>query len=233
MGASWLARTTPDWPLCRGRPASPGWAAILLPPMRGWPPRSTTSSGCAPTVRSRSWRPLCRSRVSCSSKTYGTWHPSLLKVARALGVKTVCIPTVGVVPRRRSDVESVRSVRVPDEVHAGHRDRLRAGTGALHSVALDLDRFPARTIAGPGARVHPQCRSGRPRRPQGNGRHSRLHESEARRPAPDRPHAAATRRCRHRQPDRRPGRRHRQPADLYRSATWRSSLRRWRASVSW
>jgi glycosyltransferase involved in cell wall biosynthesis len=85
-------------------------------------------------------------------ETYGTWHPSLLKVARAVGVKTVCIPTWewfrGDDPTWALCDLFACPTRFTVNVVAGFGWR----QARYLPWTLDLGRFPARTIKGP-ARV--------------------------------------------------------------------------------
>jgi glycosyltransferase involved in cell wall biosynthesis len=82
-------------------------------------------------------------------ETYGTWHPSLLKVAKAVGVKTVCIPTWewfrGEDPMWRLCDLFACPTRFTLGIVAGF------GWDQAHYIpwTLDINRFPARTIEGP------------------------------------------------------------------------------------
>jgi glycosyltransferase involved in cell wall biosynthesis len=85
-------------------------------------------------------------------EAYGTWHPLLLKIARALGVKTVCIPTWEWFRGDDPMWELCDLFACPTKF------TLDVVTGCGWPQArympwtLDIGRFPARTIAGP-ARV--------------------------------------------------------------------------------
>ena len=82
-------------------------------------------------------------------ETYGTWHPSLLKVAKALGLKTVCIPTW---EWFRGDDPMWK---LCDLFACPTKFTVSVVTGCGWQQAryipwtLDIDRFPARTITGP------------------------------------------------------------------------------------
>jgi glycosyltransferase involved in cell wall biosynthesis len=82
-------------------------------------------------------------------ETHGVWHPSLLKVARALGVKTVCIPTWEWF--RGGDPMWA----LCDLFACPTQFTLKVVTGFGWKQArylpwtLDLGRFPPRTIEGP------------------------------------------------------------------------------------
>jgi glycosyltransferase involved in cell wall biosynthesis len=82
-------------------------------------------------------------------ETYGTWHPSLLKVAKALGVKTVCIPTWEWFRGDDPMWQLCDLFACPTKFTLG----IVAGYGWEHARyipwTLDLNRFPARTITGP------------------------------------------------------------------------------------
>jgi glycosyltransferase involved in cell wall biosynthesis len=82
-------------------------------------------------------------------ETYGTWHPALLKVAKALGVKTVCIPTWewfrGEDPTwKLCDLFACPTKFTLDIVTSFGWQQAR-----YIPWTLDIKRFPAREIAGP------------------------------------------------------------------------------------
>jgi glycosyltransferase involved in cell wall biosynthesis len=85
-------------------------------------------------------------------ETYGTWHPSLLKVAKALGVKTVCIPTWEWFRGEDPMWKLCDLFACPTRFTLGIVTGYGWERARYIPWTLDLARFPARTIAGP-ARV--------------------------------------------------------------------------------
>ena len=82
-------------------------------------------------------------------ETYGTWHPSLLKVARALAVKTVCIPTWEWFRGEDPMWNLCDLFACPTRFTLGIVTGYGWKRARYVPWPLDLDRFPARVITGP------------------------------------------------------------------------------------
>jgi glycosyltransferase involved in cell wall biosynthesis len=83
-------------------------------------------------------------------ETYGTWHPLLLKVAKELGVKSVCVPTWEWFRGKDPIWKLCDFFACPTRFTVG----IVEGYGWKNAVylpwTLDLSRFAARKITGPG-----------------------------------------------------------------------------------
>ena len=156
---------------------------------------SGRSSAVSADGRRRGWRPCSQGEGNrCASDqllTHRHMDPLLLKVAQALGVKTVCIPTWewfrGDDPMWEfCDLFACPTKFTLDMVTGCGWQQARYDTvGARHRP------IPGAHDRGSRSAVHSQCRSASTvTTARAPGRHSRLHEGEARRPALDRmPHA--------------------------------------------
>jgi glycosyltransferase involved in cell wall biosynthesis len=82
-------------------------------------------------------------------ETYGTWHPALLKVAKALGVKTVCIPTWEWFRGEDPMWKLCDLFACPTKFTVGIVTGYGWERARYVPWPLDIDRFPARAIAGP------------------------------------------------------------------------------------
>jgi len=82
-------------------------------------------------------------------EAYGTWHPSLLRVARSLGVKTVCIPTWEWFRGEDPTWGLCDLFACPTRFTVGVVTAYGWERARYIPWPLDLDRFPARTISGP------------------------------------------------------------------------------------
>jgi glycosyltransferase involved in cell wall biosynthesis len=85
-------------------------------------------------------------------ETYGTWHPLLLKVARTLGVKTVCVPTWEWFRGDDPMWALCDLFACPTKFTLKVVEGLGWKQAQYIPWTLDLARFPARHITGP-ARV--------------------------------------------------------------------------------
>jgi glycosyltransferase involved in cell wall biosynthesis len=81
-------------------------------------------------------------------ETYGTWHPALLKVAKKLGVKTVCIPTWEWFRGEDPMWQLCDFFACPTQFTVGIVKRYGWQNARYLPWTLDLRRFPARTVSG-------------------------------------------------------------------------------------
>jgi glycosyltransferase involved in cell wall biosynthesis len=82
-------------------------------------------------------------------EAYGRWHPSLLKVAAAVGVKTVCIPTWEWFAGDDPMWKLCDLFACPTAFTLGVVNRFGWKKARYIPWTLDIGRFPARTISGP------------------------------------------------------------------------------------
>jgi glycosyltransferase involved in cell wall biosynthesis len=82
-------------------------------------------------------------------ETYATWHPSLLKVAKKLVVKTVCVPTWEWFRGEDPMWKLCDFFACPTRFTVGIVQSYGWRRSKYVPWTLDLSRFPARTISGP------------------------------------------------------------------------------------
>lgn len=82
-------------------------------------------------------------------ETYGTWHPALLKVAKRLGLKTVCIPTWEWFRGKDPMWKLCDFFACPTRFTVGIVKSYGWQNARYVPWSLDLQRFPARTVNGP------------------------------------------------------------------------------------
>jgi glycosyltransferase involved in cell wall biosynthesis len=82
-------------------------------------------------------------------ETYGRWHQSLLKVAAALGVKTVCVPTWEWFAGDDPMWKLCDLFACPTRFTVGVIKRFGWNKARYIPWTLDIERFPSRRIEGP------------------------------------------------------------------------------------